>query len=61
MSWQVMHGADGNRHVVPKDDLRPHRCCVSCWCSPKVDTEDEEVIIHNSADQREAGEGATRQ
>jgi hypothetical protein len=48
-----MHGSDSRKHVVPKEDMRPHRNSIDCWCHPKVDDEDPFVIIHNSMDERE--------
>ena len=36
--------------VIPLGDRRTHRRAPDCWCHP---TEDEGVIVHNSADERE--------
>jgi hypothetical protein len=36
-------------HVIPVNDLRPHRR-ENCWCRP---VDDEGIVVHNSLDQRE--------
>lgn len=61
MTWQIWTGSDGHQHVVPKDDMRPHRHSIDCWCRPKPDHEAEHVIVHNSMDEREIGERAVKQ
>jgi hypothetical protein len=43
--------------VKPIDDLRPHDDGMACWCEP---TDDEGVIVHNSADGRELYERGER-
>jgi len=42
---------NGERHVIPQDDLRLHDGSPGCWCCPRDDGED--VWVHNSADGRE--------
>lgn len=44
---------DGNTHVVPLQDLKPHSVGVPCWCLPRPDGEEPDVLIHNALDQRE--------
>ncbi len=38
---------------MPVGDLREHVDMPSCWCSPKRDSEREDIVIHNSMDRRE--------
>jgi len=40
-------------HIIPIDDYREHFVSIDCWCSPKRDDEEYELIIHNSMDGRE--------
>lgn len=61
MSWEVWAGSDGHQHVVPKDDMRPHRHSIDCWCRPIHDMEDGSVMIHHAMDEREKAERATKQ
>jgi hypothetical protein len=35
----------GTRHVMPMD--RGHVVGLHCWCNPRRDTEDPDVIIHD--------------
>jgi len=35
-------------HVMPINDIKEHEESITCWCSPKRDTEEPEVIIHNA-------------
>jgi len=58
--WQIWQGNDGRRHVVPKDDMRPHRHSIDCWCRPTPDCEDAAILIHNAMDGREAAERAVK-
>ena len=44
---------DERLHIVPINDLRPHKTSMDCWCKPKRDEEESNVIIHNSMDKRE--------
>ena len=50
MSWLAEILDNGERHVSPIDDLRPHEKSETCWCHPFRDCE---VIVHNSMDRRE--------
>lgn len=43
-------------HIVPCADLKRHQLDPTCWCAPRVDEDDRTVVIHNSADGREAHE-----
>ena len=47
-------------HVVPRNDIVDHWCSISCWCQPERDEEQENVVIHNSADGREDFETGRR-
>lgn len=42
-------------HVTPVNDIRPHTYSADCWCEPEINKLDH-IVIHNSADQREAYE-----
>lgn len=39
-----------DKHVIPLNDWREHEINPDCWCNPFYD---EEVIVHNSLDERE--------
>lgn len=59
--WEALTNAEGERHVIPVNDLRPHDESVKCWCHPKEDFEGVGVVVHNSLDRREFYEsGAIR-
>lgn len=47
-------------HTYPVNDLREHDTDgLTCWCEPRVEWEGAEpLVIHNSADGREAVEQA---
>lgn len=52
-------------HVIPENDLREHDTSTQCWCRPRVEWQGPNgehyataVVIHNSADCREAVERA---
>jgi len=47
------------QHITPTDDLYEHELMPTCWCKPTTDEEDF-IVIHNSADQREAFERGER-
>jgi hypothetical protein len=47
-------------NVMPDCDLREHRTDLTCWCKPYFDEEDQ-LVIHNSADGREDFETGRRQ
>ena len=49
--WVVTVG----NNVIPTDDLRDHVEGEECWCTPWYDGD---VLVHNSADQREVTERA---
>ena len=48
-------------HIIPLHDLREHVAeeGEECWCKPHVE-EDTGLVIHNSADGREAYEIGSR-
>ncbi len=44
-------------HVTPIDDLKDHvELGMACWCHPRRNAEEPNVIVHNSADGREYDE-----
>lgn len=43
----------GDIHVMPVDDLRDHEETEHCWCGPRRDDEEPQVVIHNAFDGRE--------
>jgi hypothetical protein len=53
--WQVTQTADDIVHVVPVDDLRPHRFGSDCECQPRVecDVNSDFVVVHHAWDARE--------
>lgn len=51
-----------NVHVVPINDLREHVIDgTTCWCKPRVDEEMDNLVIHNSMDERESYENGRKQ
>lgn len=52
--WDL-HPTDlhGDIHVTPCDDLREHSLTPLCWCNPRRDSDDPEIVLHNAMDQRE--------
>lgn len=48
--WEVYFSLEGNYHVSPIDDTRPHEFNMKCWCRPDTD---DDIIVHHSADSRE--------
>lgn len=46
-------------HIIPMDDDKEHQVSLECWCCPELDEEDN-LIIHNSADGRELFERGER-
>lgn len=46
-------------HILPINDEREHEEETTCWCNPKLITDEPEVIVvHNAADCRELIEEA---
>ena len=59
--WENVHNSLTDEiHVIPFDDLMPHTPTLDCRCRPVRDEESPRVVIHNSADQREAYERGER-
>jgi hypothetical protein len=54
VSWLVLSCP---AEVKPLDDVREHDDGLGCWCGP---TDDDGVIVHNSADGRELYERGDR-
>ena len=54
--WLALLLDNGERHVVPINDLRDHYM-EACWCYP---IDDEGVTVHNSMDRREEYEGGRK-
>ena len=48
--WRAVLLDNGERHVIPRGDLKPHGCFTDCWCRP---FDDDGVLVHNSMDRRE--------
>ena len=54
MTWQLHHpDSEGDLHVTPNDDFKPHLIAACCWCSPTRDCRDPSIVIHHALDQRE--------
>lgn len=51
MSWEAACLPNGDRHVVPLEDWRPHEYDFDCWCHPEEDFDG--TIVHRSIDRRE--------
>jgi hypothetical protein len=56
--WEVTRvGPSGPRgfiHVVPVDDLRPHKLLPRCWCGPTLERQiNGTLVTHNAEDGRE--------
>jgi hypothetical protein len=45
-------------HVIPFNDAHEHEGSLGCWCHPVTD--EDGIVIHNSADNREAFESGER-
>lgn len=45
-----------NYHIIPDNDLYQHTQDIGCMCNPVIDSECEEVIIHNAFDGRDITE-----
>ena len=54
MKWLAQNNPP---EVTPIDDLRTHEEGLSCWCKPVLD---DEVIVHNTLDGREAYENGRK-
>jgi len=50
VKWLALMIENGERHVIPLDDLRDHAESAVCWCRP---FDEEGVWVHNSMDRRE--------
>lgn len=51
--WKAVLFDNGERHVIPLNDLRQHFGDDECWCKPQ---DREGILVHNSADGREKHE-----
>jgi hypothetical protein len=47
-------------HVIPTADLRAHDASLGCWCEPTPDEDEPRMLMHHSADGREAFESGER-
>lgn len=45
--------SDNTVHVLPVDDLKPHKASKDCWCGPWEEPINPGVFVHNSLDRRE--------
>jgi len=61
--WHLISGPSETggyvTHVVPVDDLKEHDLRSECWCYPDLH-EDERMVVHHSADNREDFETGQR-
>lgn len=57
LSWTALLLENGERHVIPNNDLREHAEAPSCWCRPFYE---DEVCVHNAMDEREKLERGER-
>lgn len=57
IGWEVVEFMDGKRHVVPAGE---HHTAPNCHCNPTPEADDEDVIVHHSADRREDYETGIR-
>jgi hypothetical protein len=55
--WEVFALDNGERHVIPADDLYPHEGTSKCTCDP---FDDDGIWVHNSFDGRERFERKER-
>ena len=55
--WENYVTDNGDCHVMPVDDLKPHCLDTDCWCRPE-ELESEGCIIfsHSAMDDRESYE-----
>lgn len=49
--WRAVLLANGERHVLPLEDLRPHETAIDCWCHPAE--AEPGIWAHRSLDRRE--------
>jgi hypothetical protein len=54
MSWRILWN-DGYQHIIPFGEL--HTVSTYCRCHPEID---DDLVIHNSFDGREAYERGER-
>ncbi len=59
LEWMVVD-AGRMQHAVPMEDTHEHFVDMACWCHPFVDDDSPFVVVHNSADGREAFERGMR-
>lgn len=52
-NYQVEDKGYKQVHLVPINDLGPHRLCEHCACEPVEDTQAPDYWVHNAYDQRE--------
>ncbi len=58
--WLAVKSGD-QVHVIPHEDLEPHFETPECHCRPERHPHtDEQVVVHNSFDGREAAENTDR-
>jgi hypothetical protein len=50
--WVAEEECDDNAHIIPLDDLYPHKLSKDCWCHPQEDDEHPELLVHQAADGR---------
>lgn len=52
--------SQGETHIAPWEDLRPHDLEPGCWCHPVEDVQFPHTWVHRSLDGREAYESGER-
>lgn len=53
IGWEAIALPNGEKHVIPLNDLKPHTEMAKCWCHP---TDDDGVLVHHAMDNRELWE-----
>lgn len=57
--WVVIN-TDIEVHVIPNDDSKKHLESEKCWCKPRIEFYDKNLVVHNSTDKREYFEDDTK-
>lgn len=62
LPWALQRDMYGGLHATPEADTYDHPLMLECWCHPVLDITDDghAVVMHNSADGREAFERGER-
>ena len=57
MSAWIVDVTNGQKAVLPVDDMKPHEPGEGCWCHP---TWEDDVLVHHAMDKREDYENGRR-